>query len=98
MTEENRIALSNIWHHMMPLGNNGLRPVKAIINIVASQRHQTLYDKSLSVLGPRLWKTIPTKLTKVRFQQQFKNSLTNYLLLIPDKPPVLGYCCPVELE
>ena len=23
-----------------------------------------------------------------------ERSLTNYLLLIPDKTPVLGYCCP----
>ena len=70
--------------------------VKAIIpnlNRAASQRHQTLYDKSFAVLGPRLWNTIPTELTQVGFRQQFKNSLTNYLLLIPDKPPVLGYCC-----
>ena len=71
--------------------------VKAIIpnpNGAASQRHQTLYDKPFAVLGPRLWNTIPTELTQVGLRQQFKNSLTNYLLLIPDKPPVLGYCCP----
>ena len=71
--------------------------VKAIIpNLkrAASQRHQTLYDKSFAVLGPRLCNSIPTELTQVGFRQQFKNSLTNYLLLIPDQPPVLGYCCP----
>ena len=71
--------------------------IKAIIpslNRAASQRHQTLYDKSFAVLGPRLRNTIPTELTQVGFRQQFKNSLTNYLLFSPDKPLVLGYCCP----
>ena len=38
--------------------------VKAIIpnlNTAASQRLQTLYDKSFAVLCPRLWNTIPTE-------------------------------------
>ena len=60
----------------------------------ASQRNQTLHDKSFAVLGQRLWNTIPTELTQVGFRQQFTNSLINYLILIPDKSPVLGHCCP----
>ena len=52
----------------------GVKDIIPNLNRAASQRHQTLYDKSFAVLGPRLWNTIPTEL------QQFKNSLTNSLL------------------
>ena len=57
------------------------------------QHNQSLYDASFSVLGPRLWNTLPAHLTRVADFEQFKNQLTNYLFTIPDRPPVAGYTC-----
>ena len=73
--------------------------VKAIIlnlNRAASQRHQTLYDMSFAVLSPRLWifEYHSHRAYSSWFPAAVKNSLTNYLLSIPDKPPMLVYCCP----
>ena len=57
------------------------------------QHNQSLYDASFSVLGPRLWNTLPAHLTRVADFEQFKNQLTDYLFTIPDRPPVAGYTC-----
>ena len=63
------------------------------LNRVSLQHNQSLYDASFSVLGPRLWNTLPAHLTRVADFEQFKNQLTNYLFTIPDRPPVAGYAC-----
>ena len=63
------------------------------LNKHSMQRHQTVYDTSFAVQGPRLWNTIPCDLTREADFQKFKNSLTGYLSTIPDKPPVTGYSC-----
>ncbi len=59
----------------------------------SSARHQSLYDSSFAVLGPRLWNTLPSHLPEIADPIVFKQKLTNFLLTIPDKPPVSGYCC-----
>ena len=52
---------------------------------------QTRYDASFSVLGPKLWNVLPPKLTEVKCANSFKKQLSNYLLTLPDEPPVTGY-------
>ena len=76
-----------------PPSRLGIRAVIPKFNRSAKKGHQTLYDNSFSVLGPRLWNTLPTELTGIGSQQQLKERLTNYLFTIPDKPPVQGYSC-----
>ena len=66
--------------------------VPCLINS-SSSRHQTLYDSSFAVCGPRLWNTLPDHLRVIAVADQFKNKLTEFLLKIPDKPSVSGYCC-----
>ena len=57
-------------------------------------KHQTLYDSSFAVLGPKLWNNIPAKLTLIQDIDTFKTDLYNdYLHKIPDRPPVSGYSC-----
>ena len=58
---------------------------------VSSMRHQTQYDNSLAVKGPRLWNAIPGHLTTIDDFQEFKSKLTTLLLVLPDTPPVRGY-------
>ena len=60
----------------------------------ATNRHQSLYDSSFAVSGPRLWNCLPSHITTLNEFDSFKRQLTNLLLRIPDKPPVPGYTCP----
>ena len=70
----------------------GIKVTVPKLNRSSMQRHQSLYDNSFAVHGPRLWNTIPNQLSSIADPQQFKNKLTEFLLTIPDKPPVKGYC------
>ena len=39
----------------------------------------------------RLWNSIPSHLHQIKDLLEFKTNLTDYLLKIPDNPPVSGY-------
>ena len=56
--------------------------------------HQTLYDNSFAVLGPKPWNSIPYKLNSLDQFEVFKSRLTAFLLTVPDNPPVKGYVPP----
>ena len=56
----------------------------------ATQRAQTLYEGSFAVVGPRLWNTLPCRVSKITNKTTFKTALTKYLSQIPDLPPVDG--------
>ena len=60
----------------------------------ASTYHQSLYDNSFAVSGPRLWNCLPASINQINEFHSFKRHLTSMLLRIPDKPPVPGYTCP----
>lgn len=70
----------------------GIKAIVPNLNRSSTQRHQSLYDSSFAVNGPRLWNTIPIQLPSIADPEQFKIKLTDFLLTIPDKPPVKGYC------
>ena len=59
----------------------------------SSARNQTLYDRSFAVLGPKLWNKVPSNVRAAATLEAFKISLSNFLALIPDNPPVAGYSC-----
>ena len=59
----------------------------------AARRHQTIYDASFAIQGPRLWNCLPSNVTTVSSFDQFKELLTTFLLSFPDTPPVRGYTC-----
>ena len=55
------------------------------------QKHLTLYESSFSVLGPRLWNTLPAEITTIDDLDAFKRALyKRFLQKMPDKPPVKG--------
>ena len=72
----------------------GTTAVVPVLKRGSTQHYQALYDTSFAVLGPRLWNIIPSQLTLQTNFIAFKNSLTAFLLTVPDKPPVPGYTCP----
>ena len=51
----------------------------------------TAYDNFFKVLGPRLWNKIPKYINIITCFDTFKMKLDNYLLTLPDCPPVEGY-------
>jgi hypothetical protein len=72
---------------------HGIKAKVPKLNRSSSQRHQSKYDTSFAVIGPRLWNTIPSSLPQIADLEEFKFKLTDYLNKIPDKPPVSGYSC-----
>ena len=60
----------------------------------SSAAHQTLFESSFSVMGPRLWNCIPPDLRKISTLDSFKHHLTDFLLSVPDKPPIRSYTSP----
>ena len=72
---------------------HGIKAKLPKLNRSSSQRHQSIYDNSFAVIGPRLWNTIPSNLPQIADLEEFKFKLTDHLNTIPDKPPVSGYSC-----
>ena len=71
----------------------GTRAKVPTLSKSSSQHHQTLYDHSFAVLGPRLWNTLPSHLPEIADLETFKHNLTKFLLTFSDNPPVPGYKC-----
>ena len=64
---------------------------KAVIPSLSS--NQTLYDSSFAVRGPKLWNKVPVAIKVEKTFDGFKVSLSKFLALILDNPPVSGYTC-----
>ena len=56
--------------------------------------HQSLFDNSFAVMGPRLWNCLPVQINEIGTFDLFKQKLTSLLMRIPDKPPTKGYSTP----
>ena len=76
--------------------NDRLGPVAIIPPLFkgSSTAHQSLRDGSFKVAGPKLWNCIPKSIRKFGTLDGFKSRLTNFLLSIPDKPPIRGHTSP----
>ena len=70
------------------LGNLAVVPPKSK---TSSAANQTLFDSSFAVQGPILWNAMPHHLNTIQDLEQFKSKLTQFLLSIPDKPPIRGW-------
>ena len=75
------------------LGNLAVVPPKCK---TSSAANQTLFDSSLAVQGPILWNAMPHHLNTIQDLEQFNSKLTQFLLSIPDKPPIRGWNLPNE--
>ena len=70
---------------------HGTRAIVPSLSRSSSSSNQTLYDSSFAVRGPRLWNIVPENVKAAVSFDSFKNSLSDFLALIPDEPPVAGY-------
>ena len=70
--------------------------IKAIIPGIPSHRSNTsCFDKSFSVLGPKLWNILPSKCTlSLHSLDNFKQQLGMFIQQFPDLPPCNGYFSP----
>ena len=69
----------------------GTKAVVPSISRQSSASHQSRYDTSFAVMGPKFWNCVPNNLnTMVQFEL-FKKNLTAFLLSVPDTPPTKGY-------
>ena len=57
----------------------------------SSAFHQTVYEHSFAVMGPKLWNSIPYHLNSIQDMELFKVRLNEFLKSVPDTPPVRGY-------
>ena len=75
---------------------NQRNSIKAVIpSMPPCRKSLTLYDKSFSVLGPKLWNILPSSCTLVLHSlETFKTNLDSFLQKFPDLPPVDGYFSP----
>ena len=72
---------------------NGIIAVIPPLAKSSTLRNQTLYDRSFAVQGPKLWNKVPNTVKTAQSLDSFKISLSKFLALIPDNPPVSGYSC-----
>ena len=86
----NGISPNDIHLQTVVSGRRGVRVKVPPLNRTATAHCQSLYDNSFGVVGPKLWNTIPTKLTHITNQTTFKTALSKYLAQIPDHPPIQG--------
>lgn len=57
----------------------------------SSAANQSLYDNSFAVIGPKLWNAMPYHLNCIGDREHFKSQLTQFVLSLPDTPPIRGY-------
>ena len=69
--------------------------IRAVIpDIPLHRSNLTFFDKSFSVLGPKLWNLIPRNCTiALHSLDKFKQLLDAFILGYPDLPPMNGYTC-----
>ena len=86
----------NIMFQTRP--RTGTKAVVPSISRQSSASHQSRYNTSFAVMGPKLWNCVPNNLnTMVQFEL-FKKNLTEFLLSVPDTPPTKGYSPQIQTQ
>ena len=75
---------------------NQRNSIKAVVPRIPALRSNTAaFDKSFSVIGPKLWNLLPSDCTLALHSiDAFKRLLGSYMNQFPDQPPVNNYFCP----
>ena len=76
-----------------PLSPRGIRAVypPPPNRTTSTARSRTLYENSFAVKAPKLWNTLPARVTLAYPLTTFKTALQRHLDSIPDRPPIDGY-------
>ena len=96
------LMMWKILHNVVPncsyikftnTSRHGTRAIIPSLSRLSSLSNQTLYDSSFAVRGPKLWNKVPDSIKAEATFELFKVSLSKFLALIPDNPPISGYSC-----
>ena len=76
-----------------PLSPRGIRAVypPRPNHSTSTKRSRTLYENSFAVKAPKLWNSLPARVTLAYPLTSFKTALQRHLDTIPDRPPIDGY-------
>jgi hypothetical protein len=89
----NKVAPNCCGIEFAETSRHGTRAIIPSLSRSSSLSNQTLYDSSFAVRGPKLWNTVPENIRAAVSFDSFKVSLSEFLALIPDNPPITGYSC-----
>ena len=94
------IMMWKLFHDLVPndlniqfrdSGRNGIKAVLPGCPRGCRSAVATQFDASFAYVGPKLWNVLPPYLRANRELDEFKRKLTGFVLLLPDRPPILGY-------
>ena len=88
------VTSNDVKVKFQPKSRTGIKAVVPSLTANCMKSHQTLYDNSFAVLGPKLWNGLPYQLNSLDRFEMFKSRLTAFLITVPYKPPVKGYVSP----
>ena len=74
------------WHMNVRLGFKAVVPSMSL-----NRKVSPIHESSFCVNGARLWNTLPKSINCDQDFNSFKRKLDNFLLSLPDEPPVKGY-------
>ena len=60
------------------------------INKQSKAKYQTLYDSSFHIVGGKMWNLLPAGIKNKPSLSSFKSSLSKYISMFPDHPPIPG--------
>ena len=89
----NKVAPNCCGIKFAETSRHGTRAIIPSLSRSSSLSNQTLYDSSFAVRGPKLWNTVPENIRAAVSFDSFKVSLSEFLALIPDNPPITRYSC-----
>ena len=72
-------------------GRCGFKAKVPPLPVFKSAKIQSLYDRSFSTRGPKLWNCLPKSVRDQTEMNKFKSELGAFLDQIPDEPPTPGY-------
>ena len=81
------VTSNDVKVNFQPKSRTGIKAFVLSLTANCMKSHQTLYDNSFAVLGPKLWNSLPYQLNSLDRFELFKSRITTFLLTAPDKPP-----------
>ena len=87
----NNISPNDLNLQTITSDRRGIKLIVPPLNMHATQRARSMYESSFAVVGPKLWNTLPRRISTITSKEAFKVALSKHISMIPDEPPVDGY-------
>lgn len=87
----NNISPNDLDLQIIKSDRRGIKLKVPPLRMDATQRARSMYESSFAVVGPKLWNTLPSKISTMTNKDSFKIALSKHIAMIPDEPPIDGY-------